>query len=184
MNSFQCIAIKFIIRDRLFMTVDTRKNQPWTSYLVELTNVNASVILIRFEKNDRNFNRASGLSRWKASRVKGVYCRARKIFFLPPPPPAPFSFHSNWERVKIKERERKRSNVPPGTSHLRRSSMERCSSLHSLALASLFCSLSSLCYVPRCRFSSHRNNLRRTALSIVLYGDSKRTIFTISLTSK
>lgn len=119
----------------------------------------------------------------KSLKSQRVYCRARKIF-SPASSPSASSLSSNWERVKIKE-ERKRSNVPPGTSHLRRSSMERsCSSLHSLALAALFCPLSSLCYVPRNRFSSHRNNLRRTVLSIVLYGDSKRTIFTISLTSK
>lgn len=169
------------------MTVDTRNNQRCTSYLVELTNANASVILIRFEKNDRNFNRAGGLSRWKASRVKGYIAERGKssLSLLPHLPSTLSSFHSNWERVKIKERERKRSNVPPGTSHLRRSSMERCAVLlFAFPRTRLFCSLSSLCYVLRSRFSSHRNNLRRTALSIVLYGDSKRTIFTISLTSK
>lgn len=132
MNSFQCIAQSnlFVIRDRLFMTVDTRNNQRCTSYLVELTNANASVILIRFEKNDRNFNRAGGLSRWKASRVKGYIAeRGKSLSLLPHLPSTLSSFHSNWERVKIKERERKRSNVPPGTSHLRRSSMERCAVL-------------------------------------------------------
>lgn len=174
-------AIKFVIRDRLFMIVDTRNNQSCASYLVELTNANASVILIRFEKNDRNFNRAKSMKSFKSQRV---YCRARKIFSLPPPPAALSSFHSNWERIKIKERRGKGA-----TYHLVLrifdvpTTLQRFS-LHSLALASLFCSLSSLCYVPRSRFSSHRNNLRRTALSIVLYGDSKRTIFTISLTSK